>query len=96
MVYTPAFSSLRAKEAAAPTAIEDSKGKLWFWGCLIVSATLATVVYIPVVYWGSSTSASQTETMGSRPLECTLRYIQYFDNGDILLCLWQEKWFQPD
>lgn len=64
MVYTPAFSSLRAKEAAAPTAIEDSKGKLWFWGCLIVSATLATVVYIPVVYWGSSTSASQTETMG--------------------------------
>lgn len=64
MVYTPAFSSLRAKEVAEPVVIKDGKGKLWFWGCLIISAVFATVVYIPVVYWGSSTSVSQTETMG--------------------------------
>lgn len=64
MVYTPAFSSLRAKELAVPLTTKDSKGKLWAWGCLIVSAVFATAIYMPVAFKCASTSASQTQTMG--------------------------------
>ena len=64
MVFTPAFSSLRAKEIVAPMPVKDGKGKAWFWGSLAVSAIFATVIYIPVLKWGTGMSVSQTETMG--------------------------------
>lgn len=64
MVFTPAFSSLRSKEIVAPMVVTDNKGKMWFWGSLAVSAVFATLIYMPVLKWGTSFSVSQTETMG--------------------------------
>lgn len=64
MVFTPAFSSLRAKELVAPAPVKDGKGKAWFWCSLAVSAIFATVIYIPVLKWGTGMAVSQTETMG--------------------------------
>lgn len=64
LVFTPVFSDLRSKEIASPVAIKDSGGKLWFWGSIIASAIFASVIYIPVVVWGSSLQVSQTQTMG--------------------------------
>lgn len=64
LVFTPAFSSLRAREIVEPMPVVDGKGKAWFWGSLIVSALFATIIYIPVLAWGTSLPVSQTETMG--------------------------------
>lgn len=64
MVFTPAFSSLRAKELVAPMPVKDGKGKAWFWCSLAVSAIFATVIYIPVLLWGTSLPVNQVESMG--------------------------------
>ena len=64
MVFTPAFSSLRSKDVVAPMVVTDNKGKIWFWGSLAVSAVFSTLIYMPVLKWGTSFSVSQTETMG--------------------------------
>lgn len=64
MVFTPTFSSLRAKELVAPMPVKDGKGKAWFWCSLAISAIFATVIYIPALKWGTGMDVSQTETMG--------------------------------
>lgn len=64
LVFTPAFSSLRAKEIVAPMPVQGKKGKMWFWVSLSISAVFATLIYIPVLAWGTSMRVSQTETMG--------------------------------
>ena len=65
LVYTPMFSELRAKEVVAAMPAPDKKGKLWFWGSLIISAIISTVIYLPVVSMGNrSTSVLQPESFG--------------------------------
>lgn len=65
LVYTPMFSELRAKEVVAAMPAPDKKGKLWFWGSLIISAIISTVIYLPVVSLGNrSTSVLQPESFG--------------------------------
>lgn len=64
MVFTPAFASLRSKEIVAPMPVADSKGKMWFWGSLAVSALFATLIFMPVLKLGTSLPVSQTQAMG--------------------------------
>lgn len=55
MLFTPAFSSLRASELVAPSTA-DKKDKLWFWLSLVVSVLFAMVVFLPVTTKGMSAS----------------------------------------
>lgn len=48
MLYTPAFSSLRAKEIAVARPA-DKKAKIWFWGSLLAGALFATITYLPLL-----------------------------------------------
>ena len=48
MVFTPFFSSLRAKAPVEPRPFAP-RGKLWFWGSISVSAVFATLVYLPIM-----------------------------------------------
>ena len=63
LVYTPMFGELRAKEVVAAMPVPDKKGKLWFWASVIVSATFATITYLPIVSVGNrSTTVLQPES----------------------------------
>lgn len=64
LLFTPTFESLRAKELAAPVKVPDKKGKLWFWGCLIVNAVICSVLYLPLLTKGTAMAVSQMESMG--------------------------------
>lgn len=48
MVFTPFFSSLRAKEIVAPREFVPG-GKPWFWGTLIACAVFGSVVFLPIL-----------------------------------------------
>lgn len=47
MLYTPFFSSLRAKEVVPPLQA-NTGGKLWFWGSLVAGALFSMLVYLPI------------------------------------------------
>ena len=64
MVFTPAFSSLRANELVAPRAV-GKNGQLWFWGSLAAGALFSVVSFLPLVYRGvSATYVPQVATYG--------------------------------
>lgn len=63
MVYTPYFGELRTESPAAPAKVMGSKGKLWFWGCLIAGAIFASIIYLPVVAYGYGRKVAQPESM---------------------------------
>ena len=64
MVFTPAFSSLRANELVAPRAV-GKNGQLWFWGSLAAGALFSVVSFLPLVYRGvSATYVPQGATYG--------------------------------
>ncbi len=48
MVHTKFFSSLKAAEPVAPRAL-TATGAKWFWGSLVIAATFATLVYLPIM-----------------------------------------------
>ena len=48
MLFTPFFSSLRAKEVVQPLQA-NKKGKLWFWGSLIAGALFSMLLYLPIL-----------------------------------------------
>lgn len=64
MVYTPAFSSLRADETPKLLHAEGAVGKIWFWGGLAAGALFGSLVYMPLVNWGRSQSVAQSESLG--------------------------------
>jgi len=59
MVFTPFFSSLRAKEPVAPVPLEK-KGVCWFWGCLTAGALFGTLLYFPILTWAYNYAGSVT------------------------------------
>jgi fermentation-respiration switch protein FrsA (DUF1100 family) len=48
MLFTPFFSSLRAKEPV-PALQANTQGKLWFWGSLSAGALFAMITYLPIL-----------------------------------------------
>ena len=48
MVFTPFFSSLRAKEPVEPRAFAPG-GKAWFWGCISAGALFGSLVFLPIM-----------------------------------------------
>ncbi len=63
MVYTPCFSDLRASKAVVPLKM-NRKGKLWFWGTLVVAAAFACVIYVPVVSGALGAKVDQVQSFG--------------------------------
>lgn len=63
LVYTPTFESLRADEIALP-AKTDKKGKLWFFGSLIVCGFLGSLVFLTLVNLGNNAPVAQGEALG--------------------------------
>ena len=63
MVFTPYFSELRASAAVMPLKV-DKKGKVWFWGTLIVSAVFASLIFVPVVSKALTVKVDQVQSFG--------------------------------
>ncbi len=64
MTFTPAFAGLRRTEETVRPRKIDGKGKMWFWLSLVAGAVVATVIYLPVLTYGTSLPVKQTEAMG--------------------------------
>jgi hypothetical protein len=58
MVFTPFFSSLRAKEVVAPRRMAKG-GHTWFWGGLVVAAIFSAVVFLPILKAAPGFSATR-------------------------------------
>lgn len=66
MVFTQAFSSLRAKEIAVSRDIITG-GKLWFWGSLIAGAIFGAIIFLPVLNNVGSFTMSKSPWAQSSP-----------------------------
>ena len=64
MVFTPLFSSLRAAEPVKPAKVADRTGVIWFWCSLAAGALFGTLIYIPILKFGTGLPVGQTEAMG--------------------------------
>lgn len=64
LLFTPVFSSLRAKEIVAPMPVKDAKGKAWFWISLTVCAVLAMPIYVPILEKSFGFQVDQFESVG--------------------------------
>ena len=62
MVFTPFFSSLRAKEVVQPLQA-NTGGKLWFWGSLVAVALFSILVYLPITNPLGMGTSRQSETI---------------------------------
>lgn len=54
LTRTPYFSSVCLRRDVVPASIGGKKDKLWFWGSLSAGALFATLIYFPVVSWGTA------------------------------------------
>lgn len=75
MLDTQYFGVLKAKEEPQPARVADQAGRLWFWGCLLVSAVFSGVSYmfcIEKVYSHTTTVFPQTGplTIGAWAASC--------------------------
>ena len=67
MLFTPFFSSLRAKEVVQPLQA-DKKGILWFWGSIAAVALFSILVYLPIL----NSTARASFVAQSEPFSITL------------------------
>lgn len=63
LLFTPTFESLRASEPVKPMET-DKKGKLWFFGTLVLGAVFGCLVYLPLVALGNGAKVAQGEALG--------------------------------
>ena len=54
MVFTPYFSSLRAKKMAEPVPAPSGKSLVWFWCSLAISVLFSMVIYFPSLTFAST------------------------------------------
>ena len=64
MVFTPAFSALRADAPVKAEPVPDKSGKLWFWLSQLLCALFGSLVYLTLVNKGNSMPVAQGEAMG--------------------------------
>ena len=53
MSHSPYFAAIRCRDEVEPAVVGTRKGKIWFWGSLGAGALFATLIYFPVVAWGT-------------------------------------------
>ncbi len=66
MVFTPFFSSLRAKEPVEPRTFARG-GKAWFWGCIGAGALFGTLTYLPIMLNVNSFTMTKDPVAQSSP-----------------------------
>ncbi len=63
MLFTPAFSSLRADEEAKPAPL-DKEGAAWYWISMIIASVFAMVTYLPIVTAGNAADVTAPSPYG--------------------------------